>query len=204
MALTPTYSWPLPDDTDLVKDGAEAIRDLGNAIDATVSSVPTGLVHINTTTFTGVSAVNLDNVFSANYENYKIIVQFTTTAAGGSITYRMRAAGTDNSSANYMFQRISVINTSVTGARSVSQTSSAFFAANGAANENLGIIELSSPFLAKATNHIVANSIGGNSTTLEYYANNGGLNVASSFDGITFFIPVTAWSGKISVYGYRF
>jgi hypothetical protein len=37
MATTPTYSWPIPDNTDLVKDGAEAIRDLGNAIDTTIS-----------------------------------------------------------------------------------------------------------------------------------------------------------------------
>ena len=42
MAITPTYSWPLPDDTDLVKDGAEAIRDLGNAIDTTVDGLGIG------------------------------------------------------------------------------------------------------------------------------------------------------------------
>ena len=51
MATTPNYSWPTPDDTDLVKDGAEAIRDLGDAIDATVFANSPGLVHINTTTF---------------------------------------------------------------------------------------------------------------------------------------------------------
>jgi hypothetical protein len=39
MATTPNYSWPTPDDTDLVKDGAGAIRDLGDAIDTTVDTV---------------------------------------------------------------------------------------------------------------------------------------------------------------------
>jgi hypothetical protein len=39
MAITPTYSWPTPDDTDLVKDGAEAIRDLALAIESTVSAL---------------------------------------------------------------------------------------------------------------------------------------------------------------------
>jgi len=38
MAVTPNYSWPVPVDTDYVKDGAEAIKDLGDAIDATVFS----------------------------------------------------------------------------------------------------------------------------------------------------------------------
>jgi hypothetical protein len=36
MATTTNYSWTTPDDTDLVKDGAAAIRTLGTAIDTTV------------------------------------------------------------------------------------------------------------------------------------------------------------------------
>ena len=36
MATTTNYSWTTPDDTDLVKDGAAAIRTLGTAIDSTV------------------------------------------------------------------------------------------------------------------------------------------------------------------------
>jgi hypothetical protein len=36
MATTTNYSWATPDDTDLVKDGAAAIRTLGSSIDTTV------------------------------------------------------------------------------------------------------------------------------------------------------------------------
>ncbi len=36
MANTTNYNWETPDDTDLVKDGAAAIRSLGTAIDTTV------------------------------------------------------------------------------------------------------------------------------------------------------------------------
>ena len=35
---TPINAWPVPVSTDLVKDGAEAIEDLGDAIDASVGS----------------------------------------------------------------------------------------------------------------------------------------------------------------------
>lgn len=38
MATTTNYGWETPDDTDLVKDGAAAIRTLGTAIDTTVYS----------------------------------------------------------------------------------------------------------------------------------------------------------------------
>jgi hypothetical protein len=36
MASTPEYGWPTPNDSDYVKDGAEAMRNLGDAIDSTV------------------------------------------------------------------------------------------------------------------------------------------------------------------------
>ena len=39
MANTTNYSWETPDDTDLVKDGAAAIRTLGSAIDTTTKSL---------------------------------------------------------------------------------------------------------------------------------------------------------------------
>lgn len=45
MATSPIYGWEEPDDTDLVKDGAAAIRTLGNAIDTTMGTmVPKSLV----------------------------------------------------------------------------------------------------------------------------------------------------------------
>jgi hypothetical protein len=39
MANTTNYNWETPDDTDLVKDGAAAIRTLGNSIDTTTKNL---------------------------------------------------------------------------------------------------------------------------------------------------------------------
>jgi hypothetical protein len=39
MATSPNYSWPEPDNTSLVKDGALAIRNLGDAIDTTTKAL---------------------------------------------------------------------------------------------------------------------------------------------------------------------
>lgn len=39
MATSPIYSWPEPDNTDLVKNGALAIRTLGDAIDTTMGTM---------------------------------------------------------------------------------------------------------------------------------------------------------------------
>lgn len=39
MATSPNFGWPEPNDSDFVKNGALAMRDLGNAIDSTVYSI---------------------------------------------------------------------------------------------------------------------------------------------------------------------
>jgi hypothetical protein len=52
MATTTNYSWTTPNDTDLVKDGAAAIRTLGSAIDSTVF---TGLTQATSNNQTGTS-----------------------------------------------------------------------------------------------------------------------------------------------------
>ncbi|NBR25137.1 MAG: hypothetical protein EBU08_15450, partial [Micrococcales bacterium] len=39
MATSPNYGWLEPDNTDLVKNGALAIRTLGNAIDTTMATM---------------------------------------------------------------------------------------------------------------------------------------------------------------------
>jgi hypothetical protein len=39
MATSPIYNWPEPDNTDLVKNGALAIRTLGDAIDTTMATM---------------------------------------------------------------------------------------------------------------------------------------------------------------------
>jgi hypothetical protein len=39
MATSPIYGWAEPDNTDLVKNGALAIRTLGNAIDTTMGTM---------------------------------------------------------------------------------------------------------------------------------------------------------------------
>ena len=49
MAISPNYSWSEPDDTSFVKNGAQAMRTLGNAIDTTVKSIDDRVTAAETT-----------------------------------------------------------------------------------------------------------------------------------------------------------
>ena len=63
MATSPLFGWEEPDDTDLVKDGAAAIRTLGNAIDTSMGELLGGAAG---TYLTKSSATNMDFTWSAN------------------------------------------------------------------------------------------------------------------------------------------
>lgn len=56
MATTTNFGWTTPDDTDLVKNGASAIRSLGSAIDASLA-----LLTLNAQTGTTYTLVLTDN-----------------------------------------------------------------------------------------------------------------------------------------------
>ena len=78
MPTTTNNGWTTPADTDLVKNGASAIRTLGNNIDSTLGVYASpGLVKINTTTFSAVASQSINTVFSTTYNYYKIIFDLT-------------------------------------------------------------------------------------------------------------------------------
>jgi hypothetical protein len=198
MAITPTYSWPLPDDTDLVKDGAEAIRDLGNAIDATVSSVPTGLVHIETRTLTATSLENFNNVFSSTYDNYKVLISGKHTNVSA-LRFRLRASGTDNSTANsYVEQTFFANGTSVGGSRQTSnftRVGTYYTTLNNSTN-----LEFFDPFLAVETSFQASTQNSDSSAAINIHY--GTHNQTVSYDGFSLLVETGSITGKISIYGY--
>jgi hypothetical protein len=160
---------------------------------------PSGLVHIETQTFSAVSAVNFNSVFSSTYDNYRIVATINSSN-NAAVSIRLRLATTDNTTSNYQFQRLEVSGTSVSGARSTNQTSSVI-ASPGAGN-NFFVSDVANPFLTTPTLFATKTNAVGNTTGIYFYDTVSGHNVSSSFDGITF-ITDAAQSGAISIYGYR-
>jgi hypothetical protein len=55
---------------------------------------------LGTVTFTGASSIALNTVFSSTYQNYKVIINITTTAADADLILRFRSGVTDNADNN--------------------------------------------------------------------------------------------------------
>jgi hypothetical protein len=221
MATTTTnFGWDIPQSTDLVKDGATAIAALGQDIDTafvdfkggttgqvlkktsgtdldvewgTASSG--GLTLINTTTFTGVSSQSFNDVFSATYDNYKIIMK-TTHTLSAKIEFRYRVGGVDASGNNYVTQRSSEAGTSAT-ANSRNIGNNIHSLGTNTDTQHFNMIELQGPFLAASSGLFYFETNGANIDTA-----GGEHNLSTSYDGFTLFSSAGNMTGTLRLYGY--
>lgn len=63
MATTTNFGWTTPDDTDLVKNGASAIRSLGSSIDSSLAQLT---LNAQTATYTAVLSDNRNKLITMN------------------------------------------------------------------------------------------------------------------------------------------
>lgn len=163
--------------------------------------MPSGLTLLAKDTFTTVTSVSLDNVFSNTYKQYKIITDVDSTG-GGNVLFRLRVGGVDNSSTNYGRQYLVGSSTSVVGGRETSQTVWSGFgrAENGLRQCN--ITEILNPYqsvAASAFSSFVPVATG----NLEAIAVVYNMSVTTSYDGFTISpgFDATTFSGTVTVYG---
>jgi hypothetical protein len=201
---TPNYDWPIPEDTDLVKDGAKAIRDLGNAIDTSAQDFGGGLVHIETQSVTASAGFNFsDNVIDSTYDNYLILGSFAQITTVGNLQMRGRTAGTPYSSANHQEQFHQVNGTSVTAVRGTNQTSwQIVFQAVGRVIFSCYLFNPN--FSDQSKSHLTRASVGTNGTSILEQQFSGGINATiAGFDSVGFFSGAGSVTGNFSIYGYR-
>jgi len=199
MSTTSAYGWNIPDNTDLVKDGALAIRTLGNAIDTSMNTAlgtkKAGMVLLNTTSFSGVASQSFNDVFSATYNNYLIRGDIDDTSGAGA-NFRLRVGGSDNSSSNYKYSRIYIGNTNATGLTGESNQSSTGFLLGDLSTQTGIEILIFSPFLTKLTTFRQGLNNDYSVTT------SGTMTVTTSYTGFTIVFGSSA-TGELSVYGFN-
>jgi hypothetical protein len=165
-----------------------------------------GLTLISTTSFTGVASQSINDVFSATYTNYRILVSSNvSTNADRVISMRMRVGGSDFTTGLYRTQSMGMnasgsdVNSANTTATSlVLQTNvyynSFLFAAS---------LDIASPFASTNTN-LVGASTGGTAGVSLGLNLNCQIEDATSFTGFTLLNSVGNFtSGTVSVYGYN-
>jgi len=204
MPNTTNYSFPTPADTDLVKNGADAIRDLGDAVDTAMNTAlgtkKAGMVLLNTTSFSGVATQSINDVFSATYDNYVILTNFTSSS-NADLQFRFRVSGADDTNNNYN-SAASGYDTNPTLHTMVGNTTSVFkFAKCTATVPTAFQLNFSDPFKSARTN-VGFFGLGTNASgAYGNWTGGGAFNTTTSFTGITFYASAGNITGSVSVFG---
>jgi len=153
--------------------------------------------------FSACATLSLNGVFSADYDNYMVVMRQNGTGTNTwTIQYRLRASGTDNSTASsYVYQRLDADSTTISASRTTSNIW--YFSASTGSGYGGMVAQIYGPYLAQPTAF--------RSTNVDAYANAwlpdyaGTHNQSTAYDGFTLsvFNNNLTLSGRIAVYGMR-
>lgn len=201
MGTTTKMAIPYPEATGLVKDGWEDMKDIADQVDA-----KSGLVLLNTTSFSAVSSQSINDVFSANYDNYLILLTISShSAADKDIYFRYRVSGADNSNATYYHRFVGFKGDNTTdNFRASGATSNFIMPLNSGDNDQYATkIEVFTPFntlRSKIKIHIdgiISTGVGVTNIGGGYF------DATTSFTGYSIFASTGDVTGTLTTYGYN-
>jgi hypothetical protein len=168
-------------------------------------SLPAGLVLLNTTSFSGVSSVSVNDVFSATYNTYKIIFDITSSGAAITTNMRLRVSGADTSTNVYRRQISYAFGTSLSAERGLNESSwvGVLFSNTTTANSNTtNNLEIYNPFQSKNTT-AMAQILYTPEGNIEIQTYGWGINNSTSYTGFTIIPDSGTISGTISTLAYN-
>ena len=153
-----------------------------------------------TITFTGCSSVNVNGCFTTSFTTYNIIFNAKSTGTTISTTVRLRASGTDNSSANYGWSgHRAAFSTGSLVAFGFSATDTGWFIGDSDTDGKTGYkITMSNPMTADKTNATSQ----GTSQTYKFLSSMN-MTVTTAYDGISFIPNSNTITGTILIAGYN-
>jgi hypothetical protein len=157
-------------------------------------------VRISTTSFSGSSAVNLNNVFSTTYKNYMVVLNITSASGTGNLQSRLRVSGADNTTSNY-YSIYDYILASGATAGSTKKSAATEWQFTFISDAQTAIpFTVSNPFESTQTFVAAPDFFAGDG----YKINAGGwFSAATSFTGMSFFPTTGTITGEVSVYGLK-
>jgi hypothetical protein len=169
-----------------------------------------GMVLLSSVAFSGVASQSVNDVFSATYKNYRIIVNSNTSDANAQgINLRLRVSATDNSSSNYYWVGVSSNSSSATptlsglGSNGLTTSFAAAVSNDTTRGEAVSIIDLFNPFATQITGFASQQVYQDNNPYAFYRSINGQMSVTTSYTGFSLISAVGNITGSVNVYGYN-
>jgi len=177
---------------------------------ATPAASASGLTLINTTSFSASAAINVDNVFSATYNAYKIVLSGISSSGAGNLGLRLRVSSTDLTTAGVYRYGGLEWGDNVTSVGFVTSGTSATFQRllylDGNANDRgAAIMDMFEPFSTSLTlTHNWENRIRPGSTPMGFGGvQHGGINNTTSYTGFSLIADANNFTGTVRTYGLQ-
>lgn len=151
-------------------------------------------------TFASCATLSLNGVFTADYDNYMVTMR-ASGSAGLTLRGRLRASGTDNTTANsYSTQELSADNTTFFSSRSTSNLFQVFGGLYSTQRDGLTYYFFG-PYLAQPTAMRV---VEGASYLSAYILDSAGThNQSTAYDGVSWITSSGSMSGLVTVFGFN-
>lgn len=176
---------------------------LPNATGTLARTADVGMRFITSGTFTAQSSISINNCFSSDYTNYRVVVGNITQSTTLVMRIRMRLAGTDSSSTSwdyaytYLYATGGAINTNTATAQTGLYVGDTNLSSNTLASFSFDVFQ---PFVARRTMWL---GIGMNYYNQFFTMPGGGVhNVETAYDGFTLYTDTGNITGNYQVYGY--
>ena len=167
------------------------------------AAATSGLTLVNTITVTAAATTNINNCFTSTYKNY-LITSNLTSSANTAFNIRLRAAGADNTNANYniAYYFAGITGTNFSNASSFAATSFNMHVSANNLAMNMYMLVANPQATAKTT--LAYNNIVEDFTASSFFtfAGGGAFTPTTSFDGFSVLSGGAAtFTGTINIYG---
>lgn len=150
-------------------------------------------------TFTGVSSVSLNGVFTSAYENYRAIVDVSPSGTDPDLFLRFRTSGSDQTASNYQRQRLTANSTTVDATRATDDKARLVGMLTNVVH--MGSADIYKPQLTTITGLFINWTRA--STSIDTQIASVSYSAATAFDGLTLYAGSGNITGTIRVYGYK-
>jgi hypothetical protein len=150
-----------------------------------------------TVSFSASTGISFNDVFNSTYDNYRIVLNISSSSGSPAIRFRMRVSNADITGSNYAYAHTkNAYTTSNAGDGAGNQTSGVIGYYGVAASS--GSFDIHSPFLAQETG-----IVGQLRTSADIWHVGLKHTLATSYTGFTFYPDSGNITGTVSVYGYN-
>jgi hypothetical protein len=157
-------------------------------------------------TFSSVTEVDIDDVFTTTYDNYRVFINVESSATKlGKLGFRTGgSSGSDHTTSSLYHQQYRYIALGASGGdtHSGQNANNYFYLGSFFSTDSAYVVDIMNPFLSKET-IILSKGVGTNGTNYSYYGE-GAVGNNDSLTGLRVYAADSPnLTGSVSVYGYR-